>query len=58
MKAVIDTNVFISGIFWRGAPYQILMAWQAEKFDIAITLGILEEYQRVAEILSSRHSSC
>lgn len=55
MKVVIDTNVFISGIFWSGAPSQVLTAWQSNKFDMAITQEILEEYQRVAEILSKKH---
>ena len=27
MKVVIDTNVMISGIFWKGKPYKILEYW-------------------------------
>ncbi len=28
IKAILDTNVIISGIFWKGAPFEILKAWQ------------------------------
>ena len=28
MRIVMDTNVFVSGIFFRGPPYQILKAWR------------------------------
>lgn len=28
LKTVIDTNVFISGIFWKGASYKVLDLWR------------------------------
>jgi AbrB family looped-hinge helix DNA binding protein len=28
VKVVLDTNVFVSGIFFTGPPYQILKAWR------------------------------
>jgi predicted nucleic acid-binding protein len=28
MRIVLDTNVFISGIFFSGPPYQILKSWR------------------------------
>lgn len=55
MKIVLDTNVFISGIFWSGPPFDILKAWQAKKLTLAVSTEILEEYSRVAEILSKKH---
>ena len=55
MKIVLDTNVFVSGIFWVGAPYQILNAWHNHKISIAVTPEILEEYTRVANILQKKH---
>ena len=55
MRAVLDTNVFISGIFFSGPPYKVLRAWQDKKFRIVASPAILEEYQRVAEKLSSQH---
>lgn len=27
MKVVLDTNVFISGIFWSGTPHEVLCLW-------------------------------
>ena len=30
LRVVMDTNVFVSGLFFSGPPYQILEAWQAE----------------------------
>ncbi len=52
MKIVLDTNVFISGIFFGGPPYQILDAWRNEKVDIVLSEEIFAEYQRVAKELS------
>jgi len=28
MRIVIDTNVFVSGVFFRGPPNRILLAWR------------------------------
>ena len=55
LKVVMDTNVFISGVFFRGAPYQILKAWQSGKFELAISKEILDEYQRVGDVLAEDH---
>jgi putative PIN family toxin of toxin-antitoxin system len=57
MKIVLDTNVFISGIFFGGPPAQILQSWRQSKVKIFLTEQILMEYQRVAEELSSRYPS-
>lgn len=54
MKIVLDTNVFISGIFFSGPPSIILQAWRDSKIQIILSEEILEEYQRVAEELSSK----
>lgn len=56
MKIVLDTNIFISGIFFSGPPSKILHAWRDSKIQIILSKEILEEYQRVAEkLLSGRH---
>jgi putative PIN family toxin of toxin-antitoxin system len=52
MKAVIDTNVFVSGIFWKGPPFKILKAWQQGEFKLVISPEIFEEYRRVLRDLS------
>jgi len=54
MKVILDTNVFISGIFFSGPPSQILKAWANRTFQIVLSRQILEEYQRVAQALSSK----
>lgn len=55
MKIVLDTNVFVSGIFYSGSPYQILKLWHENKIQLVISAEILEEYLRVAEILREDH---
>ncbi|HXH32759.1 MAG TPA: putative toxin-antitoxin system toxin component, PIN family [Bacteriovoracaceae bacterium] len=54
IRAVIDTNVFISGIFWKGPPYLILEAWSEGKFKLIISSEILIEYERVLNELSKK----
>jgi putative PIN family toxin of toxin-antitoxin system len=51
----MDTNVFVSGIFFSGPPYQILRAWQAGEFELIVSREILDEYRRVGEILGEEH---
>jgi len=47
MRIVLDTNVFISGIFFTGPPYQILKAWRDGKVQFLVSPSILDEYQRI-----------
>jgi predicted nucleic acid-binding protein len=47
VKIVLDTNVFVSGIFFGGPPGTILEAWQDGRIDFAVSLEILTEYERV-----------
>ncbi len=55
MKIVLDTNVFISGIFFSGPPAEILKAWRSAKFQILFSPQILEEYRLVAESLAEKY---
>lgn len=54
IKAILDTNVIISGIFWKGAPFEILKAWQKQRFGLAISLPILDEYRRVLNEMTKK----
>jgi uncharacterized protein len=54
IKAVLDTNVVVSGIFWKGAPFEILEAWQNRRFLLAISPPILDEYRRVLDEMTKR----
>lgn len=57
LKVVLDTNVFISGVFFKGPPYQILKEWRAGSFELVVSQEILDEYRRVGEILSEKYTS-
>ena len=54
MNVVVDTNVFISGIFFTGPPHEILQAWHSGTLTFIISLDIHEEYARVANELSDK----
>ena len=47
MRVVLDTNVLVSGIFFKGPPMRILEAWAARRFELIVTFEILSEYRRV-----------
>jgi putative PIN family toxin of toxin-antitoxin system len=55
MRAIVDTNVFVSGIFWKGPPHRILVAWQAGRFKLVVSSSILEEYRRVLAELAVKY---
>ena len=52
MKVVLDTNVFVSGVFFGGPPRKILEAWRDNKIQLVLSPAILEEYQRVLRDLA------
>ena len=54
MKVVLDTNVFVSGVFFSGPPHQILQAWRDGKVQLVISPEILDEYYRVGEELGEQ----
>jgi putative PIN family toxin of toxin-antitoxin system len=54
VKVVLDTNVFISGVFFSGPPYQILKAWRDDILQLVVSHEIFEEYQWVGEILAEK----
>jgi len=43
MKVVLDTNIFISGIFWKGDPNKIVLAWKEGKFILVSSMDIISE---------------
>ncbi|OGC03880.1 putative toxin-antitoxin system toxin component, PIN family [candidate division WOR-1 bacterium RIFOXYA12_FULL_43_27] len=46
-KAVLDTNIFVSGITWQGLPGEILDLWIKGKIQLIISKEIMEEIKRV-----------
>jgi len=43
MKVILDTNVIVSGIFWKGASEKVLYAWADDKFKLVISSEIIKE---------------
>ena len=51
MRAVLDTNVVISAIFFGGMPLKIVRAAFAKKVELVASKAVLREYREVAERL-------
>lgn len=43
MRAVLDTNVLISGLLWRGAPHECLLSAEAGLYELVLAESIFEE---------------
>ena len=55
MKAVLDTNVLVSGIFFGGQPRAVLDAWAAGRFELVLSPSIFDEYVRTCDRLGASH---
>lgn len=55
MKAVVDTNVVVSGIFFGGVPGRIMTAWSTGWVSLVLSPEILTEYQRVGAELGTQY---
>ena len=49
MRIVIDTNVWVSGLLWRGMPWKLLCLAEEGEVELCITPSMLVE---LAEVLS------
>ena len=54
MRTVVDTNVFVSGVFFGGPPGDVLAAWRDGAIELVVSREIIDEYVRVGERLSAR----
>ena len=43
IKAVLDTNVIISAVFWSGKPYQVMIKGLQGKYQPITSPEIIEE---------------
>jgi len=44
MRVILDTNVFVSGIFWEGNfCSQIIEKWRERKFELVSSMEIIKE---------------
>jgi len=47
MRVVLDTNIFISGIFWRGSSRKVLDSWKEGRFTLIASLETIYEISKV-----------
>ena len=47
MKVVLDTNVWLSGVFWQGEAYKLINTLQKNKIEIVVAKEILLEIIKV-----------
>ena len=52
MRVVFDTNVVASASFWRGAPFDCLMAWAQGRCEAVVSPALLAEYHETFEELA------
>ena len=55
MRVILDTNVFVSGVFFGGIPARILEAWRDRRIHPVLSAEILDEYRRVGATLGKRY---
>jgi putative PIN family toxin of toxin-antitoxin system len=55
VRAVLDTNVIVSGIFFGGLPRAVLEAWSERQFELLLSPSIYDEYLRTCARLASSH---
>ena len=53
MRLVVDTNVFVSGVFFSGPPHDILDAWRHGTVELVLSPEILAEYQATGDKLAA-----
>jgi len=47
LRVVLDTNIYISSVFWLGRPHQIVELAIDRKIQVFISPQILKELERV-----------
>ena len=50
MIVVLDTNILISGILWRGSPYRVLLNALNKKYSLFLSPKILNEVEEKLRI--------
>lgn len=48
MRVVLDTNILISALGWKGNEYNLMKKCMKEEITLIISLDILEEFREVA----------
>ncbi len=55
MRVVVDTNVFVSAVFFGGIPGRLLDMWRNGSVELLLTAEILAEYEDVVHRLRGRY---
>jgi putative PIN family toxin of toxin-antitoxin system len=54
LKVIVDTNVFVSAVFFKGVPNTILDAWRHKRLKLVVSPEIVDEYKRVVHELAEK----
>jgi putative PIN family toxin of toxin-antitoxin system len=54
VNVVLDTNVFLAGVFFSGPPATILRAWREGRITLVVSPPIMDEYRRVMHELAEQ----
>ena len=57
MRIILDTNVLVSGLLFRGIPFRILEGIKLGKYSIVATKDIVDEYEQTIKRLSYKFPS-
>ena len=57
MRAVLDTNVVMSAIFFGGVPFDVLNAWHSGKFELVVSDAVMAEYREIAARMKTKFPS-
>lgn len=57
LRALLDTNVLLSGIFFGGVPGRLLTAWQDDRLALVLSPAILAEYHEAGAVLTTRYTA-
>ena len=57
MRAVLDTNVVMSAIFFGGVPFDVLNAWHNGEYELIVSEAVMSEYREIAERMMAKFPS-
>jgi putative PIN family toxin of toxin-antitoxin system len=55
VKAIVDTNVVLSGFFFGGLPGRVLEAWRDDRFTFVLSAPILAEYREAGAEFEAKY---
>ena len=50
MKVVLDTNIYISAIFWEGHPHEVIQKALRKEIEVCISVYIVKEIEYVLRV--------